>query len=341
MAHELEITGQKAKMAYATGGGRMTPWHRLGVPMEGLQTLEQMLEAAQADYDVILTRVAAVDDKGDLIRNSDGSVVLVEDSRATVRQNLDGSFNALATVGTRYEVRQNREVLERALAVVGASDGDAVMDTLGVLRNGSRFFATIELGGLIIDPAGVNDKIARYLVVSAGHDGIWPIRYANTDIRAVCSNTVVLGLKHAQRVFTARHTRNVDGTLEEARQVLNISVKWAESFGQEAERMLSIQAPLGGKKIDSVIGAVFPKDKDETERQKNNREEIYELVRNIYLNDRNAGKFGFNGWSLYNAIVEYIDFYRLTDPIAGAIAAMDENSSSTQKKILAHRAVVS
>jgi phage/plasmid-like protein (TIGR03299 family) len=341
MAHELEIVGKKAKMAYADGDGRMVPWHRLGTPMAGLQTMEAMLEAAEADYDVILTRVAAVDDNGDLVRNNDGSVVIVEDSRATVRQNLDGSFNALATVGTRYEVRQNREVLERAFAVIGASEGDAVMDTLGVLRNGARFFATIELGGLIIDPAGVNDKIARYLVVSAGHDGVWPIRYANTDIRAVCSNTVVLGLKNAQRVFTARHTRNVDGTIEDAREVLNISVKWAESFGAEAERMLSINAPLGGKKIDSVIEAVFPKDKSETERQKNNREQTYDLIRNIYLNNRNAGKFGFNGWSLYNAIVEYIDFYRISDPVAGAVAAMDENSSSTQKKILAHRAVVS
>lgn len=183
MAHELEIVGKKAKMAYADGDGRMVPWHRLGTPMAGLQTMEAMLEAAEADYDVILTRVAAVDDNGDLVRNNDGSVVIVEDSRATVRQNLDGSFNALATVGTRYEVRQNREVLERAFAVIGASEGDAVMDTLGVLRNGARFFATIELGGLIIDPAGVNDKIARYLVVSAGHDGVWPIRYARSEER--------------------------------------------------------------------------------------------------------------------------------------------------------------
>lgn len=341
MAHELEMNGDKAKMAYATGDGRMPPWHRLGTPMAGLQTMEAMLEAADADYDVVLTRVAAVDDEGNLIRNSDGSVVVIEDSRATVRQNADGSFNPLATVGTRYEVRQNREVLERALAVVGASEGDAVMDTVGVLRNGARFFATIELGGLIIDPAGVNDKIARYLVVSAGHDGVWPIRYANTDIRAVCNNTVVLGLKNAQRVFTARHTRNVDGAIEDARRVLDISVQWAESFAKEAERMLSISAPLGGKKIDAVISAVFPKEAGETDRQRNNREQMYDMIRNIYLNDRNAGKYGFNGWSLYNAIVEYVDFYRASDPVAGAIAAMDENSSGTQKKILAHRAVVS
>lgn len=341
MAHELEVTNGQAKMAYAAGGDRMPPWHRLGTKMDGLQTMEAMLVAAQADYDVVLTRVAAVDDNGDLIRNSDGSVVIIEDSRATIRQNLDGSFNPLATVGTRYEVRQNREVLERALAVVGASGGDAVMDTVGVLRDGARFFATIELGGLVIDPAGVNDKIARYLVVSAGHDGVWPIRYANTDIRAVCNNTVILGLKQAQRVFTARHTRNVDDAIEDARRVLEISVEWGQSFAKEAERMLSINAPMGGKKVDAVLSAVFPKEKGETDRQRTNRENIHALVRSIYLNEKNAGQYGFNGWSLYNAIVEYVDFYRSSDPLAGAIAAMDENSSATQKKILAHRAVVS
>ena len=76
MAHELEIVKGKAKMAYATGGDRKAPWHRLGTPMAGLQTMEAMLQAAEADFDVILTRVAAVDDEGNLIRNADGSVLM-------------------------------------------------------------------------------------------------------------------------------------------------------------------------------------------------------------------------------------------------------------------------
>ena len=98
MAHELEIgKNGKARMAYAD---REIPWHRLGTPMKGLQTAEAMLSAAQADFDVVLTKVAAVDDNGNFIRNSDGSPVIVEDSRATVRVNDDGTFDGLATVGT-------------------------------------------------------------------------------------------------------------------------------------------------------------------------------------------------------------------------------------------------
>jgi len=341
MPHEIEINKGKARMAYALGGDRKAPWHRLGTPMAGLQTMDAMLQAADADFDVVLTRVAAVDGEGNVIRNPDGEVVMVEDSRATIRQNPDGSFTPLATVGTRYEVRQNREVLERALAIVGASEGDAVMDTVGVLRGGARFFATVELDGLVIDPKGVNDKIDRYLVVSSGHDGVWPIRYANTDIRAVCNNTVILGLKNASRVFTARHTRNVDSAIEDAREVLNMSISWAQSFSKEAERMLGIKTPMGGTKVDAVINAVFPKEKDETTRQKNNREEVNNIIRSLYMNERNGAKYGFNGWSLYNSIVEYLDFYRSVDSTSSAIASMDDTSSITQKKLLAHRAVVS
>lgn len=341
MSHELDFNrDKKARMAYATGGLRAIPWHRLGTPMEGLQTVDAMLKAADADFDVLLTKVAVVDDYGNLIRNADGTVLIVEDSRATVRQNTDGSFDALATVGTRYVVRQNREVLERAIAVVGASTGDAVMDTVGVLRGGSRFFATIDLGAVVVDPSGIGDKIARYLVVSTGHDGVWPIRYANTDIRAVCNNTVVLGLKQAERVFTARHTRNVDSVIEDAKTVLRISTQWADEFKAEAERMLAITALPRSRKLSQVIDGVFPETKDQTSRQKKHRDETVDHVLSIYANERNAGSYGYNGWSLYNAIAEYYDHCRTDDPVANATASMDDTSVTTTKKLLAHRLIV-
>lgn len=338
MAHNLEVNKDgQARFAYAD---REAPWHRLGKPMKGLQTLDAMLEAAQADYEVVLTKVAAVDDDGKLILDKDGRPVIIEDSRATIRKNDDNTFDPLATVGTRYEVRQNREVMERALAVVGATKGDAVLDTCGVLKDGARFFSTIDLGSLVIDPMGVNDRIARYLVVSTGHDGIWPIRYANTDIRAVCQNTVIMGLKNAERTFTARHTRNVDTAIQDANEALRISIDWAKSFKETAERMLAIPVPLGSSSLDKVVNAVFPAKKDETDRQRKNRDEINQLVRGLYVNERNGKNYGYNGWSIYNSIVEYLDHYRDDDKLAMAQASMDDNSWVTRKKIEAQYAVL-
>ena len=338
MAHDLEINADgTARFAYAG----TTPWHRLGKPMKGLQTIDAMLDASQADYQVVLTKVAIVDDNGNLILNPDGSPVIVEDSKATVRVNDNGTFNPLATVGNRYDVRQNREVLERALAVVGASRGDTVIDTCGVLKGGARFFATIDLGSLVIDPTGVNDKIARYLVVSHGHDGFWPIRYANTDVRAVCNNTVIMGLKQAQRVFTARHTRNADEYMKTAQEALHISTEWAKAFKAEAELMLNIPVPQSSQKVDKVLNAVFPPAKDETDRQRRNREEINGTIRALFANDRNAGGFGFNGWSIYNSVVEFLDHHRKGDADDRALATIDENSWVTRSKVTAQKAVMS
>lgn len=337
MAHDIEINQDgTARFAYNARGG--APWHHLGVSLDGLQDVDTMLRKAGADYEVRLTKVAAVDENGDFILDAFGNPVVIDDSNATIRINADGTMDALATVGNRYEVRQNREIAERALAVVGASNGDAVIDTCGVLRGGRRFFMTIDLGALFIDPMGVNDKIDRYLVVSKGHDGIWPIRYANTDVRAVCNNTVMMGLKQAQRVFTARHTRNVDINLEDARHVLRISVEWADAFKKEAERMLSI--PIGPAQIDKVLNGLFPEKKDETDRQKRNREGIVETVRSVHLNDRNAGGYGNNAWSLYNSVVEYLDHYREADIKDRAMATMDDNSWVTRLKMDAHHAVL-
>lgn len=333
MSHDIEINEDgTARMAYAD---REIPWHRLGTPMKGLQTAEAMLAAAQADFDVVTTRVAVCDDNGEVIRNSDGSLVLVPDSRATVRVNGDGTFNGLATVGTRYVVQQNRECLDYALAIAGASTGDAVVDTCGVLNGGREFFSSLDLGALVIDPMGVNDQIERYLLVRNGHDGKTAITFANTSIRAVCKNTVVAGLSSARRVFTARHTRNAERAIEEANSVLEISNEWAKAFTATAEKLLSIPVAPGSKVLNETLNAVFPLETSATERQKRNRDNVLSLVRAVYDNDNNAKGYGYNGWSLVNAIGEYLDHYRDATVNERALASMDNNSWVTRSKIKA------
>lgn len=333
MAHKLEIlkSGQ-ARMAYAD---REVPWHKLGVAMKGLQTAEAMLSAAKADFDVVTTKVAAVDADGNFIRNPDGTPIIIDDSRATVRVNDDGSFDGLATVGTRYVVQQNRECLDKALTVVGASGGDAIVDTCGVLHGGREFFASIDLGGLVIDPMGVNDKIERYLLVRNGHDGRTAITFANTSIRAVCKNTVIAGMKSAQRVFTARHTRNAQTAMEEAQQVLRISTEWAKSFSEAANKMLATPMHPASPKFVKYIETMFPEKPNETARQTKNRENVITSVRALYENERNAGGYGYNAWSAYNAVVEYLDHYREAAPEERAIASMTTHSLVTQKKLKA------
>lgn len=336
--HEIEINPDgRARMAYAGD----IPWHRLGQQVNGLQTAEAMLQAAMADFDVVTTKVAAVDDEGNFILNSDGTPILIDNSRATVRVNGDGTFNGLATVGTRYVPTQNKEALQRALDVVGASAGEAVVETCGVLRDGKEFFASINLGSLVIDPAGVNDKIERYLLVRNGHDGKVPITYANTPNRSVCRNTVLMALDNARSTFTARHTRNQDQALEQAGEVLKISTEWARSFKETAERMLRIPVPTGSRQFDRIFNAVFPEKAEATKAQRENRDNLQMTVRGLYLSTKNAGGYGQNGWAAYNAIGEYLDHHREAGAEDRAAASMDYNSWVTKNKLKAQQAVLS
>jgi len=339
MAHQIEINDDgTARMAYAD---REVPWHRLGVAMRGLQTAEAMLAAAQADFDVVTAKVVACDDNGELLRNDDGTLVFLADSRATIRVNGNGTYDGLATVGNRYVVQQNRECLDYALDIVGASAGDAVVDTCGVLHGGREFFASLDLGSLVIDPTGINDKIDRYLLVRNGHDGKTPITFANTSVRVVCKNTVVSGLRTASRVFSARHTRNVERAIEQAQAVLEFSTQWAKDFQQMAEKMLATPVAKDSKRFSDLMSATFPIPDDATDRQKDNRDEVVSLVKAIYDNDNNAKSYGYNAWSAYNAVGEYLDHYRDGTPKDRAFASMDNNSWVTRTKIKAQSHLLS
>ncbi len=330
MSHELEIIDGVASFAYNAEGG--APWHGLGVKVQGHQTAEEMLRLARADYEVSLRPV--------FVQNDDGDFVEVADRFATTRLDPNGTLVPFEVMKKRYHVVQNSEVLNKALQVVGAAQGDAVMETVGVLKEGRQFFAAIDLGTLVIDPTGVNDKIARYLLVHTSHDGTVPITYSNTDVRAVCANTVRFGQNTARSTFKARHTPNVEDALTEAQKVLEISTDWAKSFEAMAEQMLAIPVPAGSHKVDNVLNALWPEADADTDRKVDNRDNIVGSVRHRFNNERNAGKVGYNGWGLYNAVVEYLDHGRAGTATSRAIASMDSGSLVSARKVQAQAAVL-
>jgi phage/plasmid-like protein (TIGR03299 family) len=325
MSHELEVKDGTASFAYRKQGG--APWHRLGIAVDGHQTAPEMLQLARANYEVTLLPVQYT--------TPDGVLLEMEDRFITARVDEDGSCTPFETVKNRYRVVQNATVLDKALNVCGASRGDAIMDTCGVLKDGREFFATIDLGTLILDPHGAKDEIGRYLVVHTSHDGTSPITYSCTDIRAVCSNTVRMGQEMAKSTLTARHTVNYERALDEANEVLNISAEWAKSFKTNAENMFAIPVPAGSHKIDKVLNGLWPDSDADTDRKKENRSEILTSVRGLYASRKNAGGYGYNGWSLFNAVGEYYDHHWFDDVKKNAAAAMQVGNKSHLQKVKA------
>ena len=84
--------------------------------------------------------------------------------------------------------------------------------------------------------------------------------------------------------------------------------------------------------MDKVLSKAFPIPVGTTERRENNAKEIQDHIRSIYANERNAGGFGNNGWSLSNAIGEYLDHARGGKAEERALASMQVGSWVDKKK---------
>ena len=314
---------------------RKLPWHVLGTAVPEGATVEQMLDAASCNYDVFTANVAAVDATGNMLYGSDGRPVIIADSRATIRSNPDGSFHGISTVGTRYVVQQNREVLERAVSVArimqSVRDGVLVrVDACGTIGNGREFFATIHLGSTIIDPSGIADKIDEYLVVRNGHDGKMPITFINTPIRAVSKNAILVVAEESQRRVTARHTKNADQVVNDGREVARQWVELSSKTQSIAEQMIRI--PIRTKDtVSAAVEALLMRGYGGKSRKY--LELVVDSIQQIYSGHNNAGKYGQNGWSLYNAITEYLDHEREADPLDRAETTMDMTSWVSKKKL--------
>lgn len=314
---------------------RILPWHRLGTAVPDGATTEQMLDAAYCNYDVFTTNVAAVDAEGNMLYGSDGRPVIIEDSRATVRSNPDGSFRGISTVGTRYVVQQNREVLERAASVARIMQGlrhdeTIRVDSCGSIGNGREFFATIHLGSSIVDPSGIADRLDEYLIVRNGHDGKTPITFVNTPIRAVCKNAVLVAVHEATKKVTARHTKNAD-------QIVNDGLAVARQWGdlsrktkQIAERMVQIN--IKNNDVVATAARTVLARGGGLKSQKHLDATVESIV-NLYSNKLNSATFGTNGWSLYNSVVEYLDHEREADAKDRAETTMDSTSWVSKKKL--------
>jgi len=316
---------------------RILPWHRLGTAVPHGASVDEMLDLASCNYDVFTTKVAAVDAHGQLLFDSSGTPIIINDSRATVRSNADGSFRGISTVGTRYVVQQNREVLERAVSVAKImkkfrSNDDVRVDACGSIGNGREFFATIHIGASVIDPDGLSDEIDEYLIVRNGHDGKTPITFVNTPIRVVCKNAVMVAVNESSRKVTARHTKNADAIVNDG---LRVAQQW-EDLSKRTKKIAEKMIQIPVKDNDTVVAVardvLFRKN---GKKSAQHLDATTDAIVKLYLNDRNSAKYGRNGWSLYNAVVEYLDGERDAEAADRAETTMDSKSWVSKKKLVA------
>lgn len=247
MAHEIEIIGDKAQMAYAGD----VPWHGLGTAVPRDVTPEQMLKVAGLDWEVNKRPMFFTDDNNNPIMTEEFALVRSSDNKH------------LTTVSSQWNPVQNLEAFEFFNDFV--LTGDMEMHTAGSLKGGKMVWAMAQIKDSFELFGG--DKVEGYLLFSNPHEFGRSIDIRFTPIRVVCNNTLTMALDGAAKYSVKiNHRQRFDA--DEVKSVLGIASERLAKYKEQAEF-------LGKKKftnesITEYFKRVFPtlsKDDDQLSRQ--------------------------------------------------------------------------
>ncbi len=275
-----------------------TPWHRLGTAVESHVRAEQMMCAANLDWQVQkepapgarLLAPRRIHDRYIVLRDPVG-----DETEAV----------ALAIVSKEYEPLQNVDAFTFFEPFI--DNGWAEFHTAGALGNGERVWALARLSEHMVIHG--DDPIDRFLLLSNSHDGSSAVTVRFTPVRVVCQNTLSLAQADGTGVVSVRHTRNIRHNLKKAQaQALK---RLSDAVFAEAESLFARMAERGmaPAAVDGYLETLFPR----TRRQKTQGLEPtrWGRVKQI-LDDETVTPSATREtlWALYNAVVRDEDYRR-------------------------------
>ena len=287
MAHEVE------SMMYV---GK-TPWHGLGVavPDGNELSIKEAVVAAGLDWEVELRHIFTEDDKGSL------HGVLNHYASCRKRDNA-----VLGLVGKDYRPLQNRDAFRWFQPFL--ESGEATLETAGSLKGGSRIWvlARIRRDPLIV---GKEDLMRHYVLLSNSHDGSLAVRVGFTPIRVVCNNTLCLAHESkASKLLRVKHTSRVLENLEDVRDTIDLAQQEFAATVKQYRRLASRQ--INSTDLVKYVRIVFGlKERPRTPAQEKQQKIIPSVVR-LFENGRGSRTAGTNYWGAYNAVNEYLNYFR-------------------------------
>jgi len=308
MAHAIEeYTDGTA--AFFTA--REVAWHKLGTVTDNALTAEDALKTAYLDWTVfksenpVTTMVPMLGDTA----MEDGSMeeVTFADKFMTYRYHpKTKKADALGVVGNRYTPVQNAEAF--SLLNYIADESGAVFETAGALNGGRKVFMTMKMPNQMT--IGGVDAIDMYLMAWNTHDGTSSFNLLTTPIRVVCQNTLSMAINNAKSSFALRHTTNVQGKVQEAREALQLAYKYTDAFALEAEVLLGQK--LSTNDFAKIVEKLIPID-ETIDRKRTLSEEARGALMGLWNAPTQQNVFGTK-WAAWNAVVEYADWAK---PVRG------------------------
>jgi len=287
MAHEVE------SMMYVGD----TPWHGLGVAIpEGKKlSIEEAIVVAGLDWEVERRHIYTEDERGNPLG--------VLNHYVTYRTSDN---TVLGIVGKDYQALQNRDAFRWFQPFL--ESGEATIETAGSLKWGSKIWV---LARIMRDPlvVGKEDIMEHYVLLSNSHDGSLAVRVGFTPIRVVCNNTLCLAHESkASKLLRVKHTSRVRENLEAIRETIDLAQQEFAATVDQYKRLASKQ--INSTDLVKYVRLVFGlKERKRTPAQEKQEKIVPGVVR-LFEDGRGSHVAGRNYWGAYNAVNEYLNYFR-------------------------------
>jgi len=254
---------------------RLTPWHGLGTIIQEAVSSEEAIKIAGLDWQVRQEEIVYKDQKAGYfmnIRSSDEKV--------------------LGVVGGRYKPVQNLEAFDFTDALLGEG---VKYETAGSLSSGKRIWMLAKMPTTTI----LGDAVEPFMVLTNCHDGFGSMKVCMTPVRVVCENTLNCALNGAKRMWNVRHTGNIAGKLDVARQTLGLATNYMASLNNQAELLTRVH--IAPKDFQILTSQMFPITEEMTERKIDAQELLQSQLKQAWNMD-DLGNIKGTGWGFINAV---------------------------------------
>ena len=332
---------------------KQVPWHGLGNIVHDALTTHEAIVQAGLDWEVKVQPVFTPEFTPMTMENPLGGdpivgvgsfgAVLTEPYDATttfmekvdlggvVRRTTDGQMMGL--VGPRWTPVQNRDAFRFFDPMV--ESGMAILHTAGSLNGGRTVWILAQIGNELAI-AG-NDRVAQFLLLSMGHDGVRGIRVQPTPIRVVCANTLSMATASERDTsYLITHTSKAGERLDELQTFIQPHLA---SFEKTTELFRDLaHKPFNTVVVEQYLKTLFPDPEDGTRGWANQK--ARELIETLFAGEQigdgempNTARR--SGWSMYSAVTEYIDHHSGRTPQTRTNSAWFGSGSQLKKQALA------
>ena len=304
---EVRADGSAAFLAVREPG-----WHRLGIVMPDDVSMEDALLLAGMRYEYTLSPTFVEVDGRNIAVNGDRQAVL--------RKNIDNPDDIKAFGGglsTKFKPHSLLDLWGWAEDLLGEG---ANVEVVGNIKDGAHS-PSPRSNSLLLPSRTPMTGLQMYLTVSTGHDGTRATTATVSPVRVVCSNTLsVSDTSRLKAKVGHRVSLNTTDTEDQKKMLGLVKKAMDEQVGAVESAYSTLKAvTLRPEDMVKVVEDLFPIPEAVTKKPyadlKTGERRLLSLNTNARTNvlklqaESPYRAKGDDGWSLWQAVVEYSDYY--------------------------------